>query len=87
MDVLRRDLRERAVPVIGVVAGVGQPTGRVLEAVAEILRGELRRRRLLRVEGAGDDPAGDECCKGEADCQHAHRNSCLEVTGITERTG
>jgi hypothetical protein len=87
MDILRCDLRQRAVPVIGVVAGVAEPARRVLQAVAQILGGQLRRRRLLRVEGAGDNPAGDERGKGEADCQHAHGNSCLEVTEITERTG
>ena len=72
MDVLRCDLRQRAVPVIGVVAGVGEPARRVLQTVAEILCGEFRRRRLLRVERAGDDPAGDECCKGDPNRQRAH---------------
>jgi len=67
MDILWCDLRQRAVPVIGVVAGVAEPARRVLQAVAQILGGQLRRRRLLRVEGAGDNPAGDERGKGEID--------------------
>ena len=46
--VRRRDLRQRTVTPVRVVAAVGEPARRVLQPVAQILRRDLRRRRLLR---------------------------------------
>jgi hypothetical protein len=54
VDVLRRDVLERAVALIGVVTRVGEPARRVLQAVAQILGRDLRGRDLLR----GDRPRG-----------------------------
>ena len=56
-DVLGRDLRERAVPLAAVVPAVGQPPGRILQTVQQILRRHLRRLRRARLcgqRGGGD---------------------------------
>jgi hypothetical protein len=59
MHVLGRDLRERTVAVIAVVARVGQPARRILQPVAQILRCHLRGGLLL----CGDRP----CHQGRRD--------------------
>ncbi len=48
MDVLRRDLRQRTMPLAIVGAGVGEPLGRVLESGSDVCEGDLRRARMLR---------------------------------------
>ena len=48
VDVLGRDLRERAVALAVVGAGVGQPARRILQSVEQILRCDGRRRRRRR---------------------------------------
>jgi hypothetical protein len=52
-DVLRRDLCERTVPLAAVVAAVGQPPRRILEAIQQVLRRHLRSSGLLRRQRGG----------------------------------
>ena len=58
MDVFRRDLREGAVAMAEAIAGVRQPPRRILEAVEQILRCDLRPAALLRGERGG--ASGDD---------------------------
>ena len=62
LDVFGGDLRERAVPLAGVVSRVREPARRILEAVEQILRRHLWRRAL-----GGER---DRC--GEGDQERAH---------------